>query len=258
MAVINANRTMVLRMYGESSFVYRDKNTSGNANDIKIDVDNLSTLSGKVINVLPATGKETSPLTCGRLYLLNKNETVHGQSAGFPIAVINPDTGAYVSGDTSHYNPYFVPMNNKEVMRLLIQVDFAIWLNPPFYYAIDADDYLGKNLIPYDDPDWKCKIIRGDGWATVQGVCRVDAKKAIKPATAGERDIIGAGLPFRPMTHTQVKCCSKFTTTSGVADDWLCQVDYSDGGIWVKSGSTLTGTDDFCINVTFPVWSRKE
>lgn len=257
MAEFNGKKLISLKLLG-GDFVYKDIGST-NENDIKILVDNISVFEGKIINVLPSPlNPSTAPFACGRRYLLNKNENVHSATAGLRIAVIDPDTGYLVDGDTSHYNKYYVPMNSKEVMRLYIEGKNAIWLNPPFYYAIDADPYLGKNLVAYDDVDWKCKIIRGNGFATIQGVCRVDSGKTLNPNVAGERDIIGAGLPFRPMSHTQGKWCSKFASTSGVADAWVCQADYSDGSLWVKSGSALSGTDDFCVNATFPVWSKND
>lgn len=239
---------------------YYDINTSSESptaseNDLKIEVDNLNPYIGTIIDVIPAKKKGVSPLKTGRMYLLNQNETIHGVDSGLPICVIDPDTGNAVMGDKEHYNPYAVPMNCKSTMRLFIRQGYAIWLNPPYYYAIDADEYLGKNLVAYDDVDWKCKIIRGNGFATVQGVLR--ANTAIKPGTAGERTLIEK-LPFRPMTHTLVRCTTSFTSTSVSADSWVCQLDGSDGSIWVEKGATLTGTDDFCINVTFPVYSRKE
>lgn len=236
------------------------KDSGASENDLKIAVADLANLEGQVIGVKPNVEKNTSPYITGRMYLLNINQSIHSasQQVGYPIAVVDPDTGEYVKGDITHYNKYSVPMNFKGMMRLLIKNGFAIWLNPPFYYAIDADPYLGKNLVPYDDVDWKCKIIRGEGFATIQGVCRVDSGKTLNPNVAGEREIIGTGLPFRPMSHTQGKWCSKFAKTSGVADNWVCQADYRNGGIWVKSGSALSGTDDFCVNVTFPVWSKND
>lgn len=248
---------------GGGALVYNDDitkdNSSASENDIRINTSDFSSLGGKIIDVNINSNKAHSPYITGRMYLLRSNQSVHS-SAALPIAVKDPDTGGLVPGDSTHYNPYFVPMNYRGTMRLLINDAYALWLNPPFYYCIDADRYLGKNLEPYDDPDWKCKIFRGKGFVTIQGVCKT--KSAILPTTAGERDII-AGVPFRPISHSRAKYCTAYdkggkTSTYYILDGWLCTVDHSDGSIWVSEGSTLSAGNIFCINATYAVYTSNE
>lgn len=275
---VNPNRPMALWVFvpevvwincptessgGVSSIVYNDDitkdNSSASENDIRINTSDFSSLGGKIIDVNINSNKALSPYITGRMYLLRSNQSVHSSQA-LPIAVKDPDTGGLVPGDSTHYNPYFVPMNYKGTMRLLINDKYALWLNPPFYYCIDADQYLGKNLEPYDDPDWKCKIFRGKGFVTIQGVCKT--KSAILPATAGERDII-VGVPFRPISHSRAKFCTAYdkggkTSTYYTLDGWLCTIDHSDGSIWVSEGSTLYAGNIFCVNATYAVYTPNE
>lgn len=244
--------------------VYNDINTSSvssaSENDLKINVDDLSVFRGTVICVRPAKNKTVFPDSCGRLYLLNKNESIHSGNAGYPICVIDPDTGDFVWGDKSHYNPYLVPMNCKSVMRLYILDRCAVWLNPPFYYCVAADSYLGENLEPYDDEDWKCKITRGPGFASVQGVCRVKSSAMFNPSSAGKRDVIGVGLPFRPVTHKRLKnAFQAYNNTSTRPAMWTCEIDKLDGSVWASSSASssyLSGGQCFYIDIMYPVWTR--
>lgn len=259
LATISATKGYVADLISQSTAaIYNDDITSTNSsaseNDIRIDVANISLLVGRMINVNLASNKASSPYITGRRYLLNNTETLHSSTAGLPIAVLDPDINELVPGDTSHYNPYFVPMNTNGIMKLLIKDTYALWLNPPFYYCIDADKYLGKNLQPYDDPDWKCKIFRGEGFVTIQGVCQIKTGSTLNPSVAGEREIINGNVLFRPISHSRVKCCTRYDSSEPcIPDDWVCTVDYADGSIWVSQGNPLSSEGTFCINQTYAV-----
>lgn len=225
-------------------------------NDIQVNIL-FDDYENNVIRVRPNPNRKASPLTCGRQYLLDKNTSMHssiavGNGICLPIAVIDPDTGDLVSGETTHYNPYFVPMNFMGEMSLYIKSGVAIWLNPPFYYCIDADPYLGKNLTPYDDVDWKCKITRGNGWASIQGVCKISG--TLNPSVAGERDIIKVGLPFRPHGHKVINgCCADFSSLSTSIKNWEVGIDKTDGSVWVRKGTAVKGPATFTIDLMYPV-----
>ncbi len=238
------------------------KDSGASENDLKIAVADIASLKGQIISVKPNVEKNTYPDITGRMYLLNMNQSIHSasQQVGYPIAVVDPDTGEYVKGDITHYNKYSVPMNFKGIMRLLIKDGFAVWLNPPFYYCIDADEMLGDRLTPYDDQDWKCRIMRGPGFATVQGVCKVKDGMTFNPGTAGARDIIKAGLPFRPITH--IRSARRFSPYSGGSESylekWYCSVDCYDGSVWAYSSLntySYKAGECFYVDITYPVIS---